>query len=267
MVLWSFLLLAPPGVASLADVLEPVDAGKLDVAIKEAMNRPQAEAGDVEEKSQPLVEPGVDELDLIAEIERQLAERIQPLGTLRLIPVSQVPRLARSATLPEVVLLTHPSRLSSSSALIRFRLKDGDQHLGDFAVTFRVQVLAEVWMPARRLGAGEPLLSVDLATREADLVREPKAVVVDPELLGRYEFSRAVSPERALSWSDITPRALVRKGELVEVVARGGMLSVSMKGQATRSGSMGEVVTIRNLESRREFAAEVIDENRVRVRF
>ena len=122
-------------------------------------------------------------------------------------------------------------------------------------------------MPARRLNPGEPLLAVDLTTREADLVREPKAVVADPELLGRYEFSRAVSPERALSWSDITPRALVRKGELVEVVAKGGMLSVSMKGQATRSGSMGEVVTVRNLESRREFSAEVIDENRVRVRF
>jgi flagella basal body P-ring formation protein FlgA len=40
-----------------------------------------------------------------------------------------------------------------------------------------------------------------------------------------------------------------------------------MKGQATRSGALGEVVTIRNLESLREFAAEVVDENTVRVQF
>jgi flagella basal body P-ring formation protein FlgA len=40
-----------------------------------------------------------------------------------------------------------------------------------------------------------------------------------------------------------------------------------MKGQATRSGALGDVVVVRNLESKREFSAEVIDENKVRVRF
>ena len=267
MVLWSFLLFSKPALASLENVLAPVDAGAFDLAAREAVTRDDRRPVALEEGPRPLVERGVDELDLLAELERQLSERIQPMGTLRLIPISQIPRLPRSAALPEVVLFTHPSKLTSSSAMLRFRLKSDGQPLGDYAVTFRVQVLAQVWTPGRRMSPGEPLLAGDLSTREADLVREPKAVVADMDLIGNYEISRAVTPDRALTWSDITPRALVRKGELVEVVAKGGLLSVSMKGQATRSGSMGEVVTIRNLESKREFSAEVIDENRVRVRF
>jgi flagella basal body P-ring formation protein FlgA len=128
-------------------------------------------------------------------------------------------------------------------------------------------VLADVWMPAQRISPGTVLGATEVVTREVDLVRESRAVVADPSLFGRYEIARAASPDRPLTWNDLTARALVRKGQLVDVVANEGLLSVSMKGQATRSGALGEVVVIRNLQSKREFSAEVIDENKVRVRF
>ena len=47
--------------------------------------------------------------------------------------------------------------------------------------------------------------------------------------LSRYELARAVYPGRPIAWTDLTPRALVRKGELVDVVVREGALSISMK--------------------------------------
>lgn len=266
MVIWSFLLLGSPAVASIEDVLAPVDATVLGFQSGE----PQVDLPAVKQEQNshvPLVEKSVDELDLLAELERLVSDRIQPSVTLRLVPVSQMPRVPKSAHLPEVVLLDLPSRITSRSILIRFRMQDDDRLLGDYAVTFRVQIIADVWTPNRRLDPGETLAGSDFATREVDLVREPKAVVADPSLLNQYEVIRTVPPERVLTWSDITPRALVRKGEYVEVVAREGLLSISMKGQALRNGSMGETVTIRNLESKREFSAEVIDENRVRVSF
>jgi flagella basal body P-ring formation protein FlgA len=266
MVLWSFLLLGSPAVGSIDDVLAPLDDALLDLAVRDAGSRVPSVAS-ASSEPRPLVEPSVDEIDLLAELERLLSERIQPVGTLKLVPVSPMPRMQRRSELPEITLLAHPARISSSTALVRFRLEDQGVLLGDHAVTFRVQLLARVWAPSRRLVPGDVLQGVDLLEREVDLVREPRAVVADPALLERYEIARAVAPERSLTWSDITARALVRKGALVDVVASGGMLAVSMKGQATRSGALGEVVTIRNLESKREFPAEVVDENRVRVRF
>ena len=60
---------------------------------------------------------------------------------------------------------------------------------------------------------------------------------------------------------------MVRKGELVDVVVREGALSISMKAMATRAGALGDIVAVRNLQSKREFPAEVIDEKTVQVFF
>jgi flagella basal body P-ring formation protein FlgA len=266
MVLWSYLLFSPAAQAAAIDnVLAPLD--ELPAADPAANVSAAPDATADQSTAQPLVESSVDQLDLLAELERQFTDRIQPAGKLRLLPVSRLPELPRTAELPLVELVESPSRLTSSSVLLRFRLTDGNRILGLHAVTFRVQVLADVWMPAERLTPGTILGATEVVTREVDLVRESRAVLADPTLFGRYEISRATSPDRPLTWNDLAPRALVRKGQLVDVVANEGLLSVSMKGQATRSGALGEVVVVRNLESKREFSAEVIDENKVRVRF
>lgn len=267
MVLWSYLLLghAVEG-ASLEDVLAPVTETAATATENATPALVVASAGD-QVATQPLVEPGVDQLDLLAELERQLTDKLQPAGQIRLSPVSALPEPPRTAVLPVVELVEFPSRIVTNSLLLRFRLVDGGRVLGLHAVTFRVQMLAEVWVPSQRLSPGEALSADDVVTREVDLVRESRAVPADRTLFGRYEIARAVTPDRPLTWNDLAPRALVRKGQLVDVVANEGLLSISMKGQATRSAALGEVVVVRNLESKREFSAEVIDENKVRVRF
>jgi flagellar basal body P-ring formation protein FlgA len=272
MVLWSYLLLGLPVSASLERVLAPLalnadDAPATGCAVDSDVDDVAAKTTADAQPVQHLVEPGADELDLLAELERQLADKLQPAGRLRLIPVSSLPRLPRSVELPDVELLEHPARLATASILLRYRLLDGGRPLSTHATSFRVQVLAEVWVPVRRLSTGATLQSADVVAREVDLVRESKAVRADPAVFGRYELARAASPDRALLWGDLAPRALVRKGHIVDVVAQEGLLTVSMKGQATRSGALGEVVVIRNLESKREFSAEVIDEDKVRVHF
>jgi flagella basal body P-ring formation protein FlgA len=263
MVLWSYLLLGLPASASLDRVLAPIDTNSFE-SRESAIDETDEENTS---GSFGALDDSVDDLDLLSEIERQLTNRLQPGGVLRLIPVSQMPSLANRKEMPEVLLIDHPSRLRSSTILVRLRLMDGDQILGNYALQFRVQVMAEVWAPVRRLAIGDELFSEDVEVREVDLIRESKAVPADSTIFGRYEVARAVQPDRVLTWTDLAPRELVKKGGLVSVVASEGMLSITMKGQATRSGALGEVVTIRNLESLREFAAEVVDENTVRVQF
>ncbi len=266
MVFWSYLLLghAASG-AAIDDVLAPLT--ELPATAEATTAAPETPALSRDAVAAPLVEPRVDQIDLLGELEHLLADKLQPTGHLRLLPVSKLPEPPRSAELPRVELVDFPSRLVSSTILLRFRLSDGERQLGLYAATFRVQVIADVWVPAQRLMPGTVLADADLTTREIDIVRDPRAVPADRGLLNRYEVSRATNPDRPLTWNDLAPRSLVHKGQLVEVVANEGLLSVSMKGQATRSGALGEVVVIRNLESKREFSAEVIDENKVRVRF
>ena len=70
-----------------------------------------------------------------------------------------------------------------------------------------------------------------------------------------------------LTWRDVSRRPFVKKGELVEVTANDGTLLITMKALAMENGAQGESVIVRNPESRKNFTALVIDENRVQVRF
>jgi flagella basal body P-ring formation protein FlgA len=45
------------------------------------------------------------------------------------------------------------------------------------------------------------------------------------------------------------------------------MLQITMKALALENGARGDTVTLRNPESQKNFAATVVDENRVQVRF
>jgi flagella basal body P-ring formation protein FlgA len=76
-----------------------------------------------------------------------------------------------------------------------------------------------------------------------------------------------VNAGRVLTWRDITRRPLVRKGDVVEVSAGDGQLLITMKALAMENGAQGDTVTVRNPVSRKDFAAMVVDENRVQVRF
>lgn len=269
MVLWSYLLIGVSAPGSVENVLAPVDGPysptQASAAPAFASDRVTALAD--ESVARPLVQVGADEIDLLAALEQVLSDKFQPTGRLRLIPVSAMPRLDVGAGVPVIELVDTPSRLNSGSMLVRFRLHAADGTSRLHVLSFRAEVLAEVWFTQRRVVAGELLADVGLTTREVDLLRDPKAVPVDPSLVTRYEIARPVAEMRPITWTDVTPRALVRKGQMVEVVAAQGSLRITMKGQAVRSGALGEIVTIRNLESKRDFSAEVIDENKVRVHF
>ncbi len=265
MVLWSYLLIGVSAPASIESVLAPVDGPMTDsIAATSIASEPAAITGAA--AAQPMVRVGADELDLLAALEQALVDRFEPTGRLRLIPVSTVPRLG-GRELPAIELVDLPSRLNAGTMLMRFRLHAQDGSSSLHVLSFRAEVLADIWYTQRRTVAGEQLASLDLITREVDILREPKAVPADPDLLSRYEFARPVAEARPVTWNDIAPRSLVRKGQIVEVVASQGALRITMKGQAVRSGALGEIVTIRNLESKRDFSAVVIDENKVRVHF
>jgi flagella basal body P-ring formation protein FlgA len=102
--------------------------------------------------------------------------------------------------------------------------------------------------------------------RRVDTLREREALCAS-DSAGELTLLRSIPAGRMLSWRDVARRALVRKGEVIEVAAVDGALSVSMKALAMENGSAGEMVRVRNLESKKEFTAQVVSENRAQVRF
>jgi flagella basal body P-ring formation protein FlgA len=201
----------------------------------------------------------------IAELGANLSDHFSLEGELQLEllrPWSPPSRVAESWS---IELLEYPS-VPSGSMLVRCRVLADGIAAADSTIVLRAALWRDVWVARQPLIRGATFNPTELETRRVDLFRERDAL---PAAVGDRSFSlaRGVNAGRVLTWRDITRRPLVRKGDLVEVSAGDGMLLITMKALAMENGAEGDTVTVRNPVSRKDFAAMVVDENRVQVRF
>ncbi|MDP2138639.1 MAG: flagellar basal body P-ring formation chaperone FlgA [Candidatus Didemnitutus sp.] len=171
----------------------------------------------------------------------------------------------RSAREWLVQIMEFPS-VPTTSMLLRCRIYADGESVGEQTLMVRASLWRDAWMARQPLAHNAAFDVSLLETRRVDMFRDRDAL---PAVVGdrSYIFVRSVQAGRLLTWRDVARRPLVRKGEVVEVSASAGQLIVTMKGLAMQNGAHGEVVTIRNLDSRKDFSAFVIDENHVQVRF
>jgi flagella basal body P-ring formation protein FlgA len=202
---------------------------------------------------------------LIASLSRDLATHFNLEGDLQLELIRAWNPPAQVASVWHVDVLEFPS-VATSSMLVRCRIVADASPAGETTFVLRAQLWRDAWATRLPLTVGAVFDPGSLDTRRVDLFRERDVL---PAAVGdrSYIFARAVPAGRLLTWHDISRRPLVKKGDVVEVSAADGLLIVTMKALAMESGARGDTVTVRNPESRKDFAAMVIDENRVQVRF
>lgn len=201
----------------------------------------------------------------VAELARELSTHFNLEGDLQLElvrPCATPERLARDWS---VQITEYPS-LPASAMLVRCRLLADQATVAESTVMLRATLWRDAWVSRQPLTGGAAFDPSLLDVRRVDFFRERDAL---PALVGdhTFVFARSVQSGRLLTWRDVVRRPLVKKGEVVEVSATDGQLVVMMKALAMQNGAKGETVTVRNLDSRKDFTAFVIDENRVQVRF
>ena len=203
----------------------------------------------------------------IAELEKELAARLSIKGDIKL----SLTRPWQPMKLPggdfAVAITEMPSGGLSGTFSLRVKVSSGSELIGDWQVPVAAQLWQEVWVATSRIDRGQALSTAFLAIQKVDVLRERSPLVsaeTDPSLL---DLVTSVAAGRPLTRRDVIGRPVIRKGQVVEVVAQNGMLAISMKALALENGAMGEQIKLRNLESRREINGEVINENKVQIHF
>ncbi len=202
---------------------------------------------------------------LLAGLTRALTTHFNFDGELQIELLRAWAPPVRSATAWDLNVVDFPAS-AASSMMVRCRLSaDGTVAL-DTTLVVKAQLWRDAWASRLPLAVGALFDVTALETRRVDLLRERDVL---PASVGdrSYVFSRAIPAGRLLTWRDVSRRPLVKKGDIVEVSAKDGPLQITMKALAMESGAQGETVTVRNPESRKNFSALVVDENRVQVRF
>ena len=146
-------------------------------------------------------------------------------------------------------------------------MEAGDQSIGEWKIPVRAQLAQDVWVATRRLARGETPEATDLEKRRLDVLAERQTPISAHNPLEGYEIAQSVAAGQPLTWRDLSPRTLVRRGQVVNVVAGDGPFTISMKALATQDGANGAMVRVRNLTSQRDIDAQVVGEGKVQVRF
>ncbi|HWA25102.1 MAG TPA: flagellar basal body P-ring formation chaperone FlgA [Lacunisphaera sp.] len=203
--------------------------------------------------------------DFTAALTRELTSHFNLEGDLQLELLRVWTPPTQVAANWQVEVTEYPS-VATSAMMVRCRVLADGANAGDMTITLRAALWRDAWVTRQPVSIGSLFDPAALEARRTDLFRERDAL---PTAVGdqSYVFTRGVNTGRVLTWRDIARRPLVRKGDMVEVSAAEGTLSITMKALALQNGAQGEAVTLRNLESRKDFTAFVVDENRVQVRF
>jgi len=203
----------------------------------------------------------------LAELEKELTARMSVTGELKL----SLTRPWQPVKLPAqdfaIAVTELPIGGLSGTFFVRVKVSSGGEMVGEWQVPLRAQLWQEGWVASSRLDRGQALDRSLLAAQKVDVLRERQPLIsaeTDPSLL---DLTTSVAAGRPLTRRDVAARPVIRKGQVVEVVAQQGLLAISMKALALESGAAGDLIKLRNLESRREINGQIINENKVQIHF
>ena len=202
---------------------------------------------------------------LTAELSRSLAAHFHLDGDLQLELVRPWVSPAASAASWQVSIEDFPS-IASSTMVLHCRISADGAPAEHVPVLVRACLWRDTWFARQPIAARTVFSPELLEARRIDAFLEHDGL---PASAGDAEYiiARDVPADRMLTWHDLARRPLIRKGDVVDVTASEGLLSITMKALALQNGTRGDLVTVRNLESHKDLTALVVDEGHVEVRF
>jgi flagella basal body P-ring formation protein FlgA len=133
--------------------------------------------------------------------------------------------------------------------------------------TARVEALAPVVVAARPIGRLKPISTDDLKMEKMNLVELPTGVMTDADDIIGKRARRNIHAGDILRPDLIEMPPLVKRGDMVVIVAESEGIKVTATGEVKSDGLRGEQVKVVNLDSNKRFSARVVDKKTVMVDF
>jgi flagella basal body P-ring formation protein FlgA len=100
-----------------------------------------------------------------------------------------------------------------------------------------------------------------------DLADLPANIVSDPEAVLGKRTKRVVGAQVPLRTDLIELPPLVKRGDMVVILAESNGLKITTLGQVKKKGRLGDRIPVVNMDSKKILHARVIDSNTVKVDF
>ena len=124
-------------------------------------------------------------------------------------------------------------------------------------VPVRLTIYQDVLVAARRLPRGAILAPGDIILAERDTAALARGYMLQAEHAVGHRLRRAVTQGKALTPAMLESPVLIRRGQMVNLEARSGGLTVKMMGIARSNGILGQIIDVENKTTSRRVQAIV----------
>jgi flagellar basal body P-ring formation protein FlgA len=133
--------------------------------------------------------------------------------------------------------------------------------------TATIELMAEVVITKKPMGRHKPITEDDIELVSMDLAKLPTGVVTDPESVLGKRTRRAIGSKTVLRSDLIEFPPLVKRGDVVIILAESNGLKITTMGQVKKKGRLGERIPVMNYDSKKILYARVLDSGTVKVEF
>jgi len=185
----------------------------------------------------------------------QTTQSYGPDTEITLSPLDRRLRLTQCSTTPSAFLPT--------GAKLQGKLSVGLRCNGEKPWTIytsaHIKNFANIIAAARPLSRGTEISQADLITIRQDLSQLRSGYFRKKNNLIGKILKRSMSSRQAFSANSVKPKLLVHRGDEVTILASTGELRVRMKGQALQDAARGDLVKVRNKQSKRIIQGTVVN--------
>ncbi len=143
---------------------------------------------------------------------------------------------------------------------------DGEFHK-TIRATAEIDVFTDVVVTQKPLGRYQPITEDDIELQRLNLADLPSDVITDPdEVLGK-RTRRVIGSQTVLRANLIEFPPLVKRGDVVVILAETAGFKITALGQVKKKGRLGERIPVINFDSNKLLYGRVLDANTVKVEF
>ena len=205
----------------------------------------------------------LDETSLLGLLTDALNEQTRNRGELLLrltrkwepIPLPEGEITARVLSLPVSGLMAH--------CILRFEIRAGEVLVGSYQAAVQASIMSEVWVAKTALKRGELFDPADFARERRDVINLRDVLAELPDRGVEMELADYVAAKGVLTSRALRARPVVARGDVVDALASSGALNLRLKVEVLEAGAPGQLVRVRNPQSRRELYGKITNDRTI----
>lgn len=142
-----------------------------------------------------------------------------------------------------------------------------DNQAGRVKMSGDVQLYGNVCTAARTLKRGSLLSLEDVNISRRNITMLGGDIVQDLSAVLGKELKTTLKPGSLLLTSLLRAPQIIKRGDMVVIVSGSDTIHISVPGKARTAGALGDIIKVKNMMSRRELYAKIINQDEVQVEF